>query len=259
MGHGFSLTQRDGLGSFAEVFAGAGVPAMSFDYRYFGDSGGEPRRRFRRSEQRADWLAAYRFASQLDGVDPDRIVPWGYSFGAGHLTTLLASGEIRPCAALMLAPFVDGLRRILATPPASILRLLPAAALDAAGVRRMIPVTGAPSDAAAMNFAGEAEGFERAVASDSTWENEISAGVLATVAFHRPWLRARGIECPLWVGLGTADITTEADSVRGLAMRARRGELHRYALDHFELLLPPHAESIAGDQIDFLSRIGLLA
>jgi alpha-beta hydrolase superfamily lysophospholipase len=42
MAHGLSGTRRDCLGPFAERFAAAGVAALVFDHRGFGDSGGEP-------------------------------------------------------------------------------------------------------------------------------------------------------------------------------------------------------------------------
>jgi uncharacterized protein len=41
MAHGLSGTRRDGLGPFAERFAAAGIAALLFDHRGFGDSGGE--------------------------------------------------------------------------------------------------------------------------------------------------------------------------------------------------------------------------
>jgi dienelactone hydrolase len=42
MAHGLSGTRRDGLGPFAERFADAGISALLFDHRGFGDSAGEP-------------------------------------------------------------------------------------------------------------------------------------------------------------------------------------------------------------------------
>jgi pimeloyl-ACP methyl ester carboxylesterase len=257
MGHGFSLTQDDGLELYARTFTDAGLTALSFDYRFFGDSEVEPRQRFDRAAQRQDWLAAHEFAGGLERVDGDRIIPWGYSFGAGHLMTLLTRRRMRPAAALVLAPFVDGLRRIASTPPGTIIRVLAPAILDTLGLRRTIPVTAKPSSLGAMNLPGEAAGFARVVPDGSRWRNEVTAGVFATVALHRPWLRARRIDCPLWVGLGEKDITTDPDSIRELARRAPRGELHRYAFDHFEPFLPEPAERIAADQIAFLERVGL--
>jgi uncharacterized protein len=42
MAHGLTGTRRDRLGAFAERFAAAGIAALVFDYRGFGDSTGEP-------------------------------------------------------------------------------------------------------------------------------------------------------------------------------------------------------------------------
>ena len=42
MAHGLTGTRRDRLGAFAERFAAAGIAALPFDYRGFGDSTGEP-------------------------------------------------------------------------------------------------------------------------------------------------------------------------------------------------------------------------
>src|SRR5207247_11269025 len=64
MAHGLSGTRRDRLGAFAERFAAAGIAALVFDHRGFGDSEGEqdffdPRR------QLEDWRAAIAFARSL--------------------------------------------------------------------------------------------------------------------------------------------------------------------------------------------------
>lgn len=42
MARGLTGTRRDCLGAFAERFAAAGIAALVFDYRGFGDSTGEP-------------------------------------------------------------------------------------------------------------------------------------------------------------------------------------------------------------------------
>src|SRR3954449_12798508 len=70
MAHGLSGTRRDGLGPFAERFAAAGIAALLFDHRGFGDSGGEPDR-FEPGRQLEDWGAAIACARALPGVDPE--------------------------------------------------------------------------------------------------------------------------------------------------------------------------------------------
>ena len=43
LAHGFGALKEARLDAFAERFAAAGHAALVFDYRHFGDSGGEPR------------------------------------------------------------------------------------------------------------------------------------------------------------------------------------------------------------------------
>lgn len=257
MGHGFSLTRHDGLPAYAERLAAAGATVLVFDHRHLGDSPGEPRQRFRKKAQREDWRAAVQAARSLDGVDPEQIVLWGFSFGGGHaVETAAADGRI--AAVIALAPFVDGLARVLATPLPTVAWILPRSVADRAGRHNLIPVTGPAGAKAAMAFPGEADGFAAVVAPGSPWRNEISPGVFLTVGLHRPVAKAKKVTCPLWVGLGEKDISVSGKAVARLAVRAPKGELHRYPYDHWEPCAGDAPERVAADQIAFLTRQGLL-
>jgi pimeloyl-ACP methyl ester carboxylesterase len=258
MAHGFSLTRHDGLPAYAEVLAAAGAAVLVFDHRYLGDSGGAPRQRFRAADQLEDWRAAIATARRLEGIDPARIVLWGFSFSGGHVTTLLTKGE-QVAAALVLCPFVAGLPRVLRTAPRLVAWILPRGLLDLAGRPVLIPVTGEPGTRAAMTFPGERAGFARAVPDGSPWRNEISPGLFVTIALHRPVARARSISCPLWVGLGGRDVSVHGPAVEKLAGRAPRGELQRYPeYDHFDPFVGDAPGRVAGDQVEFLRRVGVL-
>src|SRR5438876_1003740 len=80
MAHGLSGTRRDRLGAFAERFAAAGLAALVFDHRGFGDSTGEPDL-FHPARQLEDWRAAIAFARSLPGVDPSRVATFGSAMG----------------------------------------------------------------------------------------------------------------------------------------------------------------------------------
>ena len=257
MAHGFSLTRHDGLPQYAEALAAAGAHVLVFDHRHLGDSGGTPRQRFRRGAQLEDWRNAVAFARTLDGVAPERIVLWGFSFSGGHVVTLAAARD-DIAAAIVLCPFVDGLRRALGTPPMLSAWIIPRALADAAGRDTLIPVTAQPGEHAAMALPGEADGFHRAVPDGSPWRNEISPAVFLTVATVRPVTKAAKVTCPLWVGLGERDVSVHLPAVERLAERAPRGELHRYDADHFDPFLGDLPERIAEDQVAFLTREGLL-
>jgi dienelactone hydrolase len=90
MAHGLSGTRRDGLGPFAERFAEAGMAALVFDHRGFGDSGGEPDL-FHPRRQLEDWAAAIAFARSLPGVDPNRVATFGSSMGGGNALAAAAA------------------------------------------------------------------------------------------------------------------------------------------------------------------------
>ena len=212
MAHGFSLTRHDGLAPYAERLAEAGAAALVFDHRYLGDSGGEPRQRFRKREQLADWRAAVSYARTLDGVDPERIVLWGFSFSGGHAVQT-AAADRRIAATLALCPMVDGLARALGTPPALSAWLTPRALADQFGRHNLVAVTGQPGEHAAMTLPGEADGFRASVPEGSPWRNEISPGVFLTVALHRPLMRARSLARAAVGGAGRA---------RRVGLQARR-------------------------------------
>jgi dienelactone hydrolase len=258
MAHGFSLTRHDGLASYAERLAEAGIAALVFDHRYLGDSGGEPRQRFRKREQLEDWRSAVAFARTLGGVDAERIVLWGFSFSGGHAVEA-AAADRRIAATLVMCPMVDGLARALSTPPALSAWLIPRALADQFGRHNLVAVTGAPGEHAAMTLPGEADGFRASVPEGSPWRNEISPGVFLTVSLHRPVAKARSLHAPLWVGLGERDVSVSRRAVQRLAARAPKGELHRYPYDHFGAFLGDGPQRVAADQVEFLSRQGLLA
>lgn len=256
MSHGFSLTRFDGLEPYAEALAAAGAAVLVFDHRHLGGSGGSPRQRFRIHEQAEDVRNAVATARELPGVDPDRIVLWGFSFSGGTAVNV-AAADPRIAGLLLLCPFLDGLPRVLKatrTDPRGVAWILPRAVKDKLGSPTLIPVTAQPGEHGAMTFPGEADGFAAAVAPGSPWRNEISPAIFATVAFHRPVLRASRIHCPVWVGLGERDVSVDNRAVERFAARAPRAELHRYDVDHFEPFHGDDPARIAADQAAWLSR-----
>lgn len=259
MAHGFSLTRADGLAEYAESFAAEGMHVLVFDHRFLGDSGGAPRQRFRIAAQQQDWRRVVAYAAARPDVDPRRIVLWGYSFAGGHVTSLLGKGGLDVFAAMVLCPFADGLKRVLATPLRVSAWVIPRAVLDALGRHVTIPVTAPAGGRAAMAFAGEADGFAASVRPGSRWRNQISPAVFLTVALFRPVRRASRIRPPLWVGRCAEDITVDAKAVGTVATRAPRGELHEFEGDHFAPFTGQSDAAIIASQVAFLRRVVLAA
>ncbi len=82
------------LPQYAERFAAAGLVTVIFDYRYWGESSGEPRFHVAPVEFRTDISAALTFLAELPEVDPNRIGGWGISMGGQHML-FLATWEPR--------------------------------------------------------------------------------------------------------------------------------------------------------------------
>src|SRR3712207_4707498 len=85
MAHGFSAVKEMYLTHFAEQFMGAGFVVLLFDYRYLGDSEGEPRGQLFPWEQIEDYRNAITFARQQSEVNDDRIGIWGTSYSGAHV------------------------------------------------------------------------------------------------------------------------------------------------------------------------------
>ena len=256
MAHGFTGTRGDRLDAYAERFAQAGMAALVFDYRHFGDSDGEPRQLLDIARQLADWQAAVAFARTLDGIDPERIALWGSSFSGGHVVAT-AAGDPRVTAVVAQAPFADGLATLLAADRRSAAKVTVAAVADqAAGLLGRPPVlrpaVGEPGSAAAMTSPDAEPGF-RAIASPA-WRNEFSPRVMLRVGLYRPGRKAGALRCPLLVCVADDDaITPPAPAVR-MAEVAPRGELRRYPIGHFDIYTGAAFEAAVADQTEFLVR-----
>jgi dienelactone hydrolase len=94
------------LPSYAERFAAAGYATLIFDYRYWGESSGEPRNHVAPMEHRADIRNALTFLAQQPEVEPARIGGWGISMGGGHML-FLATWEPRFKAVAAVSTGID--------------------------------------------------------------------------------------------------------------------------------------------------------
>jgi len=249
MAHGLSGTRRDRLGPFAERFADAGVAALLFDHRGFGDSGGEPDL-FHPARQLEDWRAAIAFARSLPGVDPDRVATFGSSMGGGNALAA-AAGDQRVAAAISQVPFLDMWRQAHRSSPR-----VTAQAVLAAIMGGHLPAIGQPDEAAFINAPGGEEGWRHVVAigEDSRWRNRVSARWLLGRPY-RPVRHASTLHCPWLVCVGEADRVAKPGPAIAAARRAPHGELRTYpGVDHFDIYDGPPHEAVVTDEIAFLRR-----
>jgi fermentation-respiration switch protein FrsA (DUF1100 family) len=82
------------LPEYAERFAAVGFVTIIFDYRYWGESTGNPHYHVAPMEFRTDIQSALTYLTQQPEVDAERIGGWGISMGGGHML-FLATWEPR--------------------------------------------------------------------------------------------------------------------------------------------------------------------
>jgi fermentation-respiration switch protein FrsA (DUF1100 family) len=258
LGHGLGATREMRLDAYAERFAQAGIAALAFTYRHFGDSGGQPRQLLSIKRQLADWDAAIDWVKNRRDVDGSRIAVWGSSFGGGHSITV-ASRHPELRAAVAQCPFTDGLASALALGPAGSLKALPVVVRDFASIvlRRhpaMIPLAGPPGSVALMNAPDALPGYEALLPPETTFRNEVAARFAPTGMTYRPGRAAKKVKFPILFCVSNTDSVTPPAQTLRYAHTAPRGEIKRYDAGHFDFYRGEPFEELVRDQLEFLTR-----
>jgi alpha-beta hydrolase superfamily lysophospholipase len=249
MAHGLTGTRRDRLGAFAERFAAAGIAALVFDYRGFGDSTGEPDL-YEPSRQLDDWRAAIALARSLPDIDTGRVATFGSSSGGGHA---LAAAAVDPkvAAAISQVPMLDRDTQSYSK-PRQVVEEMKAAAAEG----RYLPAVGQPDEAALISAPGAEVGWRRVVAigEESKWRNRVSAAWLLAPPYS-PIQHAASLHCPWLVCIAAEDQVAKPDPAIDAARRAPKGELRIYpGIDHFDIYDGAAHEAVVADEVEFLNR-----
>ena len=256
---GFSGTQdTPSIIAAAETFAAQGWLAMTFDYRSFGQSDGEPRQVVSVPRQLDDIHAAIAYLRSRPDVDPDRVSLWGSSLGGGHVVTV-AAGDTRIAGVVAQVPFNGFPKRADAGGRSTkeAYALLWTAVRDRVrgwfGQRPLyIKAVGMVGERAVM--VGEDASQTIEVLGSATWRNEVAPRGLLDMMAYRPGKTVHRVQAPLMVCIGEKDLATQGDTTRPLARDAPRGELHSYPFAHFEIYRADIRGHVLADQVDFLRR-----
>jgi uncharacterized protein len=258
LGHGLGATREYGLEPFAGRFADAGIAALAFTYRHFGDSGGQPRQLLDIDRQLDDWAAALAYARSLDQIDTARIALWGTSFGGGHvLVAAERDGDV--AAVVSQCPFTDGLAATRAASPRSVVRaIVPALRDEVARLRNkppvLVPLVGPHGSAALMTSPDSEPGYRALIPPDGDFHNGVAARFMLRVGLHRPGRSARKVKAPILFCICDTDAVAPAETALRYAATAPRGEVKRYPVGHFDIYLGEPFDHAVGDQTEFLVR-----
>lgn len=258
LGHGLGAVKEARLTAFAERFAAAGLACLAFDYRHFGESGGEPRQLVDIRRQQDDWRAAIAFARSLNRVDADRVGLWGTSFSGGHVIEI-AAGDPRIRAVVAQVPFVDGRASVGSVGVRHLARLTGEALRDLTrqATRRpphLIPLIGPPGSLGFMTTPESEPGYRAIVTDAPTWRNAIAARLALRIGMYRPIRSAPRLRCPVLYIAGLRDSLTPARAIMEAFRRTPDARLYLLPVGHFDAYVGSWFEEVVPLETAFLTQ-----
>jgi uncharacterized protein len=107
LAHGWAMVAGGDLEDYASVVVGAGMAALTFDFRRLGRSDGLPRQEIDPAWQIEDFRAAISYVRSRPEVDRERIGIWGSSYSGGHALVVAAIDKRVKCVVSQV-PTIDG-------------------------------------------------------------------------------------------------------------------------------------------------------
>jgi dienelactone hydrolase len=257
--HGLGAVREMRLDASARAFAEAGIAALNFTYRNFGDSGGEPRQLLDIGRQREDIGAAIDYVKALPDIDPERVALFGSSFGGGHVIAV-AAGRDDIAAVVAQCPFTDGQASGGTLGLVSTVKVGAYAAAD--GVARALgrgPVyamlAGERGDPAMMTAHDVVEGYFALVPEGMERDNRVAGRIGIDILFERPGKRIKDLKGPALVCACETDTVAPYGPTAKYAKEAPMVELKSYPFGHFDIYLGEPFEQASADQVAFLKRV----
>jgi uncharacterized protein len=217
MAGGFSCVKEMHLENYADVFAGAGLAVLLFDFRNLGASDGSPRQELNPWQQAEDYRHAITYAGTLAGIDGGRIGIWGSSYSGGHCLMVAATDRRVKCVSVQvptISGHQSGLRRV---PMDKVDALTQAFAEDRARRMRgeaptMRPLVGDASQNPLYPSGESRDYFLSATKNAPSWRNEVTLRSMEYARGYEPGIFAPYISpTPLQMIVGLADSITCTD------------------------------------------------
>lgn len=261
MGNGFGGTKNMALDSYATRFQQAGMAVLAFDYRYLGESDGQPRQLIWIPYQLQDYAAAIEYARGLKEINPDKIALWGTSLSGGHVIVTAATDSRIACVSAQ-CPLLDG--------PAGSDDVLHSMGIKyifrmaGHGQRDLvrswlglsphkIPLVGKPGTVALMADMEAWNTFEELAPDD--FVNEACARIGIRMDKYRPVNYLNKIRCPVLIQAVDHDIAAPPSVLKKTADRlGELAEIKHYHIGHFDIYRGDNFERAVNDQVAFFKK-----
>lgn len=256
MGGGLATEWRFGSQGFINTFTQAGIATFNFDYRYFGESQGEPRQVIDVAKQLEDWRAALAFLRTRPEVDAQRIALWGSSLGGGHALSIGAE-DAGVRAVVAQVPHVDSRAAMKTVPVSQMLKAVAYGLWDMLGslVGRepfTVPVAVEPGEYGLLSWEGWKAHYLSLVPADSHWQNAVPARSLLLMGNYNPMDVAGNIKAPVQIAYGRKDVGIPVASIEATAQRIPGVDLQPFDGGHFDVYSGGIHDWLVQQQLRFL-------
>jgi len=259
MGHGFGGTKDMIMESYALRYQEAGFAVLTFDYRHFGESEGEPRQLILIPYQLEDFTAAIEYARSLKEINPAGIALWGTSASGGYGMVIAAKDKNIACVCAQcpgLDPHASGEMFFKKLGIGYILRLFVHGQRDMMRFRlglspHKIPIVGKPGSMAFFPISDAYDGYSK-LASEN-FINEICARVILRSHGFKPVEHLRNVQCPILIQICDHDSLAPISTKTANELE-KYAEVKHYPIGHFDIYTGDNFEKSVSDQLAFFNK-----
>jgi uncharacterized protein len=264
LNNGFGGTKDMVLEQYALKFVENGIAAIAYDYRYFGESGGEPRQFFNGIKRQEDLKAAVAYARSHQSINADKIILWCTSAGSGYGINV-ASEDHQIAGVIAQCPSLDHKKDdklILQREGLGFfLKLFMHAQRDKGRSRfgftsHMLPIVGKPGTFAFMTAPGAFEGYTGLAQESEHFINGICARSLLMLQGKNPKDTAKDVKCPVLLLICEKDNTVSPDTYKSVAdTLGEKATVLKYPVGHFDIYHGEHFKNAVAAQVKFIKSL----
>ena len=264
LSNGFCGTKDAVLEDYALKLIDIARAAITYDYRYFGESGGEPRQLINGIKQMEDLRAVIDYARNQENIDENKIVLWSTS-AAGRYGIIIAAEDEKIAGVISQCPSLDhGKDDKLIYQREGIgyfLKLFMHAQRDKGRSRfglstHFIPAVGKPGSFALLNAPGALEGYRSLMSNSKHFINGICGRSMLMLQGPDVAKVAENVKCPVLILVCEKDTTVSPDSYKKVAeILGEKATVIKYPVGHFDIYRGEFFSKAINEQLSFLKRV----
>ncbi len=264
LSNGFCGTKDAVLEDYALKFVDIGVAAITYDYRYFGESGGEPRQLINGIKQMEDLRVVIDYARNQENIDENKIVLWSTS-AAGRYGIIIAAEDEKIAGVISQCPSLDHAKddKLIFKREGIgyFLKIFMHAQRDKGRSRfglstHFIPAVGKPGSFALLNAPGAFEGYKSLMSESEYFINKICGRSMLMMQGPNVTKVAENVKCPVLILVCEKDTTVSTDSYKKVAeILGEKATVIKYPGSHFDIYRGEIFDKAVDAQLNFLKLL----